>query len=190
MDRLGPPIAVAAPVPSSVSGFATASCLSSSLLSSVEIGIRFGPVTNGLGISPTGSKGRYIEVLATMPVIASTGAMLVVGHEAPVSFSVLACRIESVSDWQRPKAQGKFLAPATASKTPSMLVGKMLNQLGKHRPARVHPALSSLWSPLPTPPFASLPISNRSRRRNRLSHYKSIAYANFTQFSPDSSAGT
>src|SRR5215467_4111091 len=45
---------------------------------------RFGPVTNGLEISPTGSKDRYIQVLATMPVIASTGAMLSTGHKAPV----------------------------------------------------------------------------------------------------------
>ena len=29
---------------------------------------------------------RYIEVLATMPVIASTGAMLVIGHKTPVDF--------------------------------------------------------------------------------------------------------
>ena len=60
----------------------------------MEIGIRFGPVTNGLKNSPTGSKGRYSEVLATRLVIASTGAMLIVGHEAPVRISALACRIE------------------------------------------------------------------------------------------------
>ena len=57
--------------------------------------IRFGPVTNGLKNSPTGSKDRYHEVLATRLVIASTGAMLTVGHEAPCRISALACRIES-----------------------------------------------------------------------------------------------
>jgi len=61
----------------------------------MEIGIRFGPVTNGLKNSPTGSKGRYNKVLATKLVIASTGAMLTVGHEAPCRISALACRIES-----------------------------------------------------------------------------------------------
>jgi hypothetical protein len=61
----------------------------------MEIGIRFGPVTNGLKNSPTGSKGRYNKVLATKLVIASTGAMLIVGHEAPCRISALACRIES-----------------------------------------------------------------------------------------------
>src|SRR5260370_11032146 len=88
-------IATAAPVLSSPCDFATAFCLSSSLFSLVKIGIRFGPVTNGLRNSPTGSKGRYIQVLATRLVIASTGAMLIVGHEAPCRISSLACRIES-----------------------------------------------------------------------------------------------
>src|SRR5260370_41712011 len=96
----GPPpnrdsaIATAAPVLSSPCDFATAFCLSSSLFSLVKIGIRFGPVTNGLRNSPTGSKGRYIQVLATRLVIASTGAMLIVGHEAPCRISALSCRIE------------------------------------------------------------------------------------------------
>jgi hypothetical protein len=61
----------------------------------MEMRIRFGPVTNGLKNSPTGSKGRYNKVLATRLVIASTGAMLTVGHEAPCRISALACRIES-----------------------------------------------------------------------------------------------
>ena len=52
--------------------------------------IRFGPVTNGLEISPTGSKDRYSWILATKLVIASTGAMLVIGHEAPVEVLALA----------------------------------------------------------------------------------------------------
>src|SRR5258707_15815272 len=77
------PIATAALVPSSTCDFATAFCPSSSRSSSVEMRIRFGPVTNGLKNSPTGSKGRYNKVLATRLVIASTGAMLIVGHETP-----------------------------------------------------------------------------------------------------------
>jgi hypothetical protein len=52
--------------------------------------IRFGPVTNGLEISPTGSKDHYCSILATKLVIASTGAMLVIGHEAPVEVLALA----------------------------------------------------------------------------------------------------
>jgi hypothetical protein len=36
-----------------------------------------------------------LQILATKLVIASTGAMLIVGHEAPFGISTLACRIES-----------------------------------------------------------------------------------------------
>jgi hypothetical protein len=63
--------------------------------------IRLGPVTNGLGNSPTGSKGRYSEALATRLVIASTGAMLTVGHEAPCRLAALACRTESQGENSR-----------------------------------------------------------------------------------------
>jgi hypothetical protein len=37
-----------------------------------------------------------------MPVIANTGAMLVIGHKAPMETSAIACRIESLN--QRRKA--------------------------------------------------------------------------------------
>src|SRR5215469_612353 len=53
--------------------------------------IRPGPVTNGLENSPTGSKNLSCKVLATTLVIASTGAMLLVGHEAPCRLTALAC---------------------------------------------------------------------------------------------------
>jgi tetratricopeptide (TPR) repeat protein len=56
-DR-GFPIATVALVPSLLFDFATAFCPSSSLFSLAGIRIRFGPVTNGLRNSPTGSKGR------------------------------------------------------------------------------------------------------------------------------------
>jgi hypothetical protein len=66
--------------------------------------VRSGPATNGLGNSPAGSKGFYNEVLATRLVIASTGAKLIVGHEAPFRISALTCRIESRDPhWQRGK---------------------------------------------------------------------------------------
>src|SRR5216684_3045008 len=107
------PIATAARVPSSLFDFATASCPFSSLSSSVEMRIRFGPVTNGLRNSPTGSKGRYNAVLATRLVIASTGAMLIVGHEAPCRISALACRIESRKHTGKEGTLDKFLALAT-----------------------------------------------------------------------------
>jgi hypothetical protein len=42
-----------------------------------------------------GVKGPLYQALATRLVIASTGAMLIVGHEAPCRISALACRIES-----------------------------------------------------------------------------------------------
>ena len=89
-------------------------CPSSSLFSLVETGIRFGPVTNGLRNSPTGSKYRYHEVLATKLEIANTGAMLIVGREAPFRISALACRIESPEHTGKAEnSLDKFLALAT-----------------------------------------------------------------------------
>src|SRR5216684_1159143 len=111
------PIATAARVPSSLFDFATASCPFSSLSSSVEMRIRFGPVTNGLRNSPTGSKGRYNAVLATRLVIASTGAMLIVGHEAPCRISALACRIESRKHTGKEGDSRQVSGTSDASKT-------------------------------------------------------------------------
>jgi hypothetical protein len=75
---------------------------------------RLGPVTNGLGNSPTGSKGRYNEALATRLVIASTGATLTVGHEAPCRLAALACRTESPDHTlAKGRTLDKFLALAT-----------------------------------------------------------------------------
>src|SRR5215470_5043748 len=78
-----------------------------------EMRIRFGPVTNGLKNSPTRSKGRYNEALATILVIASTGAMLTVGHEAPCRLAALACRTEPRATLAKERALDKFLALAT-----------------------------------------------------------------------------
>src|SRR5271156_731433 len=44
---------------------------------------------------PNGVEGLTIAVPATMPVIASTGAMLTFGHTAPMKVSAIACRIGS-----------------------------------------------------------------------------------------------
>jgi hypothetical protein len=85
--------------------------------------IRFGPVTNGLRNSPTGSKGRYNEVLATILVIASTGAMLIVGHEAPCRLTVLACRTESPDDTGKVENSRQVSGTSDASKTQSALIG-------------------------------------------------------------------
>jgi hypothetical protein len=79
--------------------------------------IRFGPVTNGLRNSPTGSKGRYSAVLATRLVIASTGAMLTVGHEAPCRISALACRIESKQHTGKERGSRQVSGTSDASKT-------------------------------------------------------------------------
>jgi hypothetical protein len=74
----------------------------------------FGPVTKGLENLPIGVKEPSPRTaLATMPAIASTGAVLTVGHEAPFHISALACRIGS---WDHTGKQGtldKFLALAT-----------------------------------------------------------------------------
>jgi hypothetical protein len=77
----------------------------------------FGPVTNGLRNSPTGSKDRYIQVLATRLVIASTGAMLIVGHEAPCRLSALACRIESPDHTGKEGNSRQVSGTSDASKT-------------------------------------------------------------------------
>jgi len=89
----------------------------------MEIGIRFGPVTNGLENSPTGSKGRYNKVLATKLVIASTGAMLIVGHEAPCRISALACRIESRDHIGKQGDARQVSGTSDASKTQLGLIG-------------------------------------------------------------------
>jgi hypothetical protein len=85
----------------------------------MEIGIRFGPVTNGLRNSPTGSKNRYHKVLATKLVIANTGAMLTVGHEAPFRISALACRIESPEHTGKAENFRQVSGTSDASKTQS-----------------------------------------------------------------------
>ena len=79
--------------------------------------IRFGPVTNGLRNSPTGSKGRYIQVLATRLVIASTGAMLTVGHETPCRISALVRRIESRDHTGKQGNSRQISGTSDASKT-------------------------------------------------------------------------
>ena len=79
------PIATDERFPSSPCGFATAFRPSSSLISSVEISIRFGPVTNGSRSSQKWSKNRYNEVLVTRPGIASAGAMLRISVVCQVS---------------------------------------------------------------------------------------------------------
>jgi hypothetical protein len=61
-----------------------------------------------------GSKGRYSEALATRLVIANTGAMLTVGHEAPCRLTALACRTKSPDHTlAKGRTLDKFLALAT-----------------------------------------------------------------------------
>ena len=57
-----------------------------------------------------------------MPVIASTGAMLVIGHKAPMEVSAIACRIESLNQRRRAVDSNKFLGPSDVVPTPSQLV--------------------------------------------------------------------
>ena len=78
--------------------------------------MRFGPVTNGLRISPTGSKDFLLEVPATMPVIASTGAKLVIGHKAPLEVSAIACRIDPRSGSQTWPFKTSFWGASDAAK--------------------------------------------------------------------------
>ncbi len=93
----------------------------------MEIGIRLGPVTNGLENSPTGSKNRYHEVLATTLVIASTGAMLIVGHETPCRISALACRTESRNHTGKAEDSRQVSGTSDASKTQLGLIRTCAN---------------------------------------------------------------
>jgi hypothetical protein len=77
---------------------------------------RFKKLSNGV-------KGPNIQVLATKLVIASTGAMLIVGHEAPCRISVLACRIESRDYTDKQGNSRQVSGTSDASKTQSMLIG-------------------------------------------------------------------
>ncbi len=86
-------------------------------------------MTNGLRNSPTGSKNRYHEVLATKLVIANTGAMLIVGHEAPFRISALACRIESPEHTGKAENSRQVSGTSDASKTQSMLIANPANRL-------------------------------------------------------------
>jgi hypothetical protein len=81
-------------------------------------------VTNGLKNSRTGSKGRYHEVLATRLVIASTGAMLIVGHEA------LAGQIESQNHTGKQGNSRQVSGTRDASKTQLGL--SLLDDLSLH----------------------------------------------------------
>ena len=77
------PTAAVARVPSWPFGFATAFSPFSSLFSSIENEDSARPGDERFRKLSNGSKGHYSEALATRLVIASTGAMLIVGHEAP-----------------------------------------------------------------------------------------------------------
>ncbi len=63
-----------------------------------------------------------ILILATRLVIASTGAMLIVGHEAPCRISALACRIESRDYTDKQGNSRQVSGTSNASKTQSMLI--------------------------------------------------------------------
>jgi|SRR5580692_1879622 hypothetical protein len=57
-----------------------------------------------------------------MPVIATTRAMLVLGHKAPMKVSAIACRTDPNQESQRLNPRGKFLGASDAAKTTSKLV--------------------------------------------------------------------
>lgn len=103
------------------------------LFSLLEIGIRFGHLTNGFRNPPTGSKGRYIQVLATRLVIAGTRSKLIVGHGPPFRISALACRIESRDHTGKGGNSRQISGTSEASKTQSMLIGTRRWAAGKFR---------------------------------------------------------
>jgi hypothetical protein len=62
-------------------------------------------------------------ILATRLVIASTGAMLTVGHQAPWRISALACRIESKQHTGKERDSRQVSGTSDASKTQVRLTG-------------------------------------------------------------------
>ena len=71
----------------------------------------------------TGSKNRYHEVLATTLAIASTGAMLIVGHEAPCRLAALARRTEIPDHTDKAENFREVYSTSDASETQWVLIG-------------------------------------------------------------------
>jgi hypothetical protein len=67
------------------------------------------------------------QILATRLLIASTGAMLTVGHEAPCRMSALACRIESSDHSGKEGNSRQVSGTSDASKTQSGLTRSWLS---------------------------------------------------------------
>ncbi len=57
-----------------------------------------------------------------MPVIARTGAMLVIGHKAPMETSAIACRIESLNQRRKADRLKQVSGPQRCRPTLSRLV--------------------------------------------------------------------
>jgi hypothetical protein len=98
-------------------------------------------VTNGLEISPTGSKDTRFAVPATMPAIASTGAMLTLGHMGANEGLGHNCRIGSRIRVARGGSQGKFLGASDDIKMPSTLTtstNRVVQLIGRLSPPTTH----------------------------------------------------
>ena len=80
-------------------------------------------MTSGLENSPTGSKNRYHEVLATTLVIAGTGSMLIVGHEAPCRLAALVCRTEIPDHTDKAENFREVYGTSDASETQLVIIG-------------------------------------------------------------------
>jgi hypothetical protein len=90
-----------APTPSSPSAYATTLCLLASLFSFLKFRDPVRPGDERLKTLSNGVEGTSTSIsmpLATMSVIASTGAMLLSGHRGASAKSALACRTESLID--------------------------------------------------------------------------------------------
>jgi hypothetical protein len=76
------------------------------------------------------------QILATRLLIASTGAMLIVGHEAPCRMSALACRIESRDHSGKEGNSRQVSGTSDASKTQLRLIGSQSEVVVKLGSAR------------------------------------------------------
>ena len=95
-----------------------------------------GPVAISLKSLSNGVKTtvRQGQPSATMPVIAYTGATLLIGHSAPRNRSAIACRPHPIPQSQI--AYAEFLVPVTAER-PSLAVKQYEIDLLHRRPCRV-----------------------------------------------------
>jgi len=76
-------------------------------------------ILNSIRCSFWTTQSQRTCVLFPMPVISTTGAVLVIGREAPMEVSAIVCRMESLNQRRRSGNLSKFLGRSDVVLTPS-----------------------------------------------------------------------